>query len=92
MTGGYTMIDGTGIELTSETSVTVDGIFAQVDTAYKTNKPCFVYNTTWENDIMTPIAVMINPRSSGNYIATASTLQIIIDPNDGIEIINMLAT
>lgn len=89
--GGTAMINCKGLELTSQSKVTVAGIFDQVTRAYKANKPIIAYNCKWEGDLMTPIAVMVTIRSSGNYIATASTLQLVIDPEDGVTIINMLA-
>lgn len=89
--GGTAMINCKGLELLSQSKVTVSGIYDQVTRAYKANKPVIVYNCTWEGYLMTPISVMVNIRPSGNYIATASTLQLEIDPEDGVTIINMLA-
>ena len=91
MKGGYLNIDCTGVELTTETVQTVAGIYDRIVSAVKANKPIFAYNCTWENDIMTPIAIMVTPRSSGNYIATASTLQLEIAPDNTVTVINMLA-
>lgn len=87
---GYIIIDCEGLELTDSTKQTLTGIFARVTEAYNTGKPCIAYNCTWDNYKISPISVMINPRPSGNYIATASTLQIEIDPQDGVTVINML--
>ena len=91
MNAGYILIDCKGLELTSQNTQTVTGIYDRVTQAITTGKPIIAGNCKWENDVMTPISVMITPRSSGNYIATASTLQLEIDPNDGVTIINMLA-
>lgn len=88
---GYVIIDCKGLELTSQTKQTITGIYNRVRDAYNTGKPCICYNCLWEDDVMSPFNVMINPRSSGNYIATASTLQIEIDDEDGIEITNMIS-
>lgn len=87
---GYVIIDCEGLELTDSTKQTLAGIFARVTEAYKTGKPCIAYNCTWDNYKISPISVMVNPRPSGNYIATASTLQLEIDPQDGVTVINML--
>ena len=91
MKGGYLNIDCTGVELTTETAQIVAGIYDRIVSAVKANKPIFAYNCAWENDIMTPIAIMVTPRSSGNYIATASTLQLEIAPDNTVTVINMLA-
>lgn len=91
MNAGYILIDCKGLELTSQNTQTITGIYDRVTQAIQTGKPIIAGNCQWENDVMTPISVMVTPRSSGNYIATASTLQMEIDPNDGVTIINMLA-
>ena len=91
MNGGYIMIDCGGLELTSQTSQNIPGLFAAVKAAVKANKPIMAYNCEWEDDVMTPMNVMITPRSSGNYIATASTLQIEIEPNDDVNIYNLVS-
>ena len=87
---GYVIIDCDGLELTDSTKQTLAGVFARVHEAYNTGKPCIAYNCTWESYKISPISIMVNPRPSGNYIATASTLQIEIDPQDGVTVINML--
>lgn len=87
---GYVIIDCEGLELTDSTKQTLTGIFARVTEAYNTGKPCIAYNCAWDSYKISPISVMINPRPSGNYIATASTLQLEIDPQDGVTVINML--
>lgn len=92
MKGGYVNVDCTGVELTTETAQTVAGIFERVVSAFKANKPIYAYNCTWEGDLMTPVAIMVTPRSSGNYIATASTLQLEIAPDNTVTVINMLAS
>ena len=91
MNGGYIMIDCTGIEMTSQEKQTITGIFDKISNANNCNKPIYAVNCTWESYTMSPIAIMVNLRPSGNYIATASTLQLEIDPDDGVTIINMLA-
>lgn len=91
MKGGYILLDCRGLELTSPVKLTKTGIYKKVKDAYESGKPVYAVNCLWEGDPMSPISVMITKRSSGNYIATASTLQIVIDENNGVEIINMLA-
>lgn len=88
---GYIRIDCKGLELTSDTKQTITGIFNRVKEAYNADKPCVAYNTKWDNYKMSPIYVMINERPSGKYIATASTLQLEIDSEDGVTITNMLS-
>lgn len=94
LNGGYTMIDCSGIELTTATKQTVTGIYAQVVKAFKAGKLVLAYNLTFANGKVTPVSVMINPEpgSTTGYIATASTLQLWIDEDDGVTVVNMTPT
>ena len=89
--GGYIMIDCTGIELTTQTKQTITGIYDRMKAAVNSGKPIFAINITFEDVYMSPISVMVTQRPSGNYIATASTLQIEVDEDDGVTVINMLS-
>ena len=89
MNGGYVMVDCSGIELTTETKQTITGIRSQVENAYKSNKPVFAYNLEWVGVLATPIQTMITFLSNGTYVCTASTLQLIVDEDDGVTINNM---
>ena len=91
MNGGYVMIDCGGLELTSQDSQNIPGIYDAVKAAVKANKPIMAYNCEWEDDVMTPMNVMITPRSSGNYIATASILQLEIEPDDDVTISSLVS-
>lgn len=89
MLGGYFMVDCTGLDLLTQTEQTIDGIFSQVDNSYKSGKPVFAYNCKWGDDItMSPVPVMVNPDpdTDGNYVATASVLQLRITPDDGVTV------
>lgn len=91
--GGYVLVDCTGIDLNTSTKQTVTGIFNRVVTAFKTGKPVYcvgaTFNISGTGNITTPISVMINSDENGGYVATASTLQLWIDKNDGIQIVNL---
>ena len=94
MNGGYTMIDCSGIELTTATKQTIAGIYKQVVTAYKADKAVLACNLTFSTGKVTPVAIMINPEpgSTTGYIATASTLQLWIDEDDGVKVVNLAPT
>lgn len=89
--GGYTMIDCSGIELTTADKQTISGIYNKIKKAYKANKQVLACNLTFANGKVTPVSVMINPEpgSTTGYIATASTLQLWIDEDDGVTVVNM---
>lgn len=90
MNGGYVLLDCKGLELTTATGQTIAGMHQRITDTIGAGKPFYACNCTFEGDVMTPVAVMITPRSGGTYIATASTLQIVIGTDDSIEIINMI--
>ena len=91
--GGYIMVDCTGIDLNTDTKQTITGIFDQVDKAFKSGKPVYAINATFNisgtGNMTSPVNVMINSDENGGYIATASTLQLWIDSDDGVTVVNM---
>ena len=88
MNGGYIIVDCSGIELNTAEKQTIAGIRAQIDKAYKANKPVYAYNLTWNSLTATPIQIMLTVEDN-NIIGTASTLQLIVDKADGVTINNM---
>ena len=86
--GGYVTIDATGVNLLAESKTTVAGIFDQVDAAYKTGKMCLAEGCTWGTIPTSPIPVMVLPLE-GNYTCTACTLQLTVDPEDGVVAVNI---
>ena len=91
--GGYIMVDCTGIDLNTATKQTITGIFKQVETAFKSGKPVYAVGATFNiggtGNYTSPINVMINSDENGGYVATASTLQLWIDKDDGVTIVNL---
>ena len=92
MNGGYVMIDCMGLDLTDESTQTINGIYDKVETAYKTGKPVFANNCEWGTGlVMSPIPIMVIPLNSGVYTCTAATLQINIDDENGVTITNLVS-
>ena len=89
--GGYSMIDCTGLELTSESKLTISGIYNKVKTAYGANKPVYACNCTFGDKLATPLNVLVNPSpdDATKYVCTAATLQLTVDSSDGVTITNM---
>ena len=91
--GGYIMVDCTGIDLNTDTKQTISGIFKKVETAFNSGKPVYCVNATFNisgtGNTVSPVAVMVNSDENGGYVATASTLQLWIDSDDGVTIVNM---
>lgn len=91
--GGYIMVDCTGLDLNTSTKQTVTGIFNRVETAFKTGKPIYcvgaTFNISGTGNTTSPISVILNSDENGGYVATASTLQLWIDSDDGVQIVNL---
>ena len=91
--GGYTMIDCTGIELTTATKQTITGIYNQVVSALKVGKFTLACGLTFGDEICTPAPVMINNDPNGDEIVcTSSTLQLFVGADDGVRVVNMAPT
>ena len=90
MQGGYCMIDCSGLVLTKGTNQTINGIWEQVDNAYKSGKAVWAHNCGYNNGTLSPIPVMILDESATEYIATSSILQISIKNNDVCKVISLL--
>lgn len=91
MNGGYIIIDFGDLELTSESKQTISGIYKQVDLAYKTGKPILAAHCTLNDELLSPVEIMVSPsaETAGNYIATSSIYQIEIDDDDGATITSL---
>ena len=58
--GGYSLIDCGSMNLLAQSAQTIDGLYDQVKTAYKSNKPIIAENCVYGEGVkMTPIAVMV---------------------------------
>lgn len=91
MNGGYVLVDCTGINLLSQTSQTVTGIYEKCKNAIKYNKPIFAVNCEYGSGVpMTPIAVMAI-EEAGTIIFTASILQIRVSSADAVTIVSLLS-
>lgn len=90
MKGGYIMIDCKGLNLLSQSSVTVSGLHAAVTAAISKNKPIYAYNCTYGSGVkMTPIQVMCIIED-GTAVCTSSILQIRVAANDAVTITSLL--
>ena len=87
---GYVVVDCTGIDLLSQSKVTVPGIYAKVKEAFETGKPMFACNCEYGSGVsMTPVPVMAIIEA-GVYIMTASILQVRVGADDGVTIVSLL--
>lgn len=89
--GGYILVDCTGVDLLSQSAVTVTGLYAKSKSAYDSGKPIIAVNCEYGEGVpMTPISVM-GIVEDGTYIFTASILQIRVASNDSVTIVPLIS-
>ena len=91
MKGGYVLVNCGGLDLLSESSQTISGLYNRVKSALATGKMMIAENVIWgSGKAISPIPVFAIDMGSdyGIYI-TASTLQIRVSTADAVTIINM---
>ena len=91
MKGGYVLVDCKGLDLTSQSTQTITGLYAKVKKAMATGKMIIAENMIWGDDgYISPVHVFgIDMGSTYGIYCTASTLQIRISPADVVTIVNM---
>ena len=87
--GGYILIDCGGLDLTSESSQTINGLYAQLTDAIASGKPVYAENLYWGDIPCSPTPVMLVQLYEDTITATASTLQVSTDDDDAVTILNM---
>lgn len=92
MNGGYIMIDCTGLDLLSETSQTITGLYKKCADAMKTNKPVYAVNLTYgDYGPTTPVAVMLLQNGANQISASSMTLRLDITSADAVTITNYIS-
>lgn len=92
MKGGYVLVDCKGLDLTSESTQTISGLYDKLKAAKATGKLIIAENMIWGDDgTISPIHVFaIDMGSTYGIYCTASTLQIRVSPADVVTIVNMI--
>lgn len=92
MKAGYVLIDCKGLDLLSESTQTIAGLYDRVKAAMATGKMIIAENLIWDDGVDRPISPVpcfgIDMGDYGIYI-TASTLQIRVSKLDVVTIVNM---
>ena len=87
--GGYILIDCGGLDLTSESSQTINGLYAQLTDAINSGKPVYAENLYWGDIPCSPMPVMLVQLYEDTITATAATLQVSTDDDDAVSILNL---
>lgn len=87
---GYYMIDCDGLNLLSESTQTLPGLFAKCALAHKQNKPVYACNLGYGlGKNLTPVNVMVLNEDAQTYVCSASVLQIWVSDDDEVTIVNL---
>ena len=91
MKAGYVLVNASGLDLTSDSTQTIVGLYNKCVEAMATGKMIIAENIVWgDNGIISPIPVFaIDMGSTYGIYLTASTLQIRVSPADVVTIVNM---
>ena len=91
MKAGYVLVDCKGLDLLSESTQTISGLYAKLVEAMKTGKMIIAENMVWGDDgTISPVHVFaIDMGSTYGIYCTASTLQIRVSPANVVTIVNM---
>lgn len=91
MKAGYVLVNCGGLDLTSESTQTISGLYKRVQSAMATGKMMIAENMIWgSGKPITPVSVFaIDMGSTYGIYVTASTLQIRISTADVVTIVNM---
>ena len=92
MKAGYVLVDCKGLDLLSESTQTIAGLYDRVKSAMATGKMIIAENLIWNDGVNRPVSPVscfgIDMGDYGIYI-TASTLQIRVSKLDVVTIVNM---
>lgn len=91
MKAGYVLVNASGLDLLSESTQTIAGLYDKCVAAMATGKMIIAENIIWGDDgIISPIPVFaIDMGSTYGIYLTASTLQIRVSPSNVVTIVNM---
>lgn len=65
---GFAVVDATGYDYSSSSSQTVTGLYKQLDTAYKSNKPIILFGWDYNDTILSPMMVYVMPATNAYVI------------------------
>lgn len=88
---GYVLVDCGGMNLLAQSSQTITGLYKVCEAAVASGKLILAVNCEYGDGVpMTPIPVMAI-KESGNFIFTASILQITVESDDSVTITSLIA-
>lgn len=90
MNSGYIMVDCGGLDLNDSTEQTIDGIYERSVEALASGKLVLATNCVMSSAPCSPVAVVAWDEGT-QIVATGHVLRLIIAPDDGVTVINLVA-
>ena len=91
MNSGYILVDAGGLELNDSTTQSITGFYKRASAALKSGKPVYVYNCLMNDGPTTPVSVVAWQEDAHTIIATGHVLRVVIEDDDDVTVINLVA-
>ena len=88
---GCIMVDCGGLDLNDSTEQEIAGLYNRAKAALATGKPCYATNCVMSGMPCTPVSVVAWDQGGDGIIATGHVRRIVIAPDDGVTVINLVA-
>ena len=89
--GGYILMDCGGLELNDSSTQKITGFYKRAATALKSGKPVYACNCLMNDGPTTPISVVGWQEDAHTIVATGHVLRIVIEDDDDVTVINLVA-
>ena len=89
--GGYILMDCGGLELNESTTQSITGFYKRAKKALDSGKPVYACNCQMNDGPTTPVSVVAWQEDEHTIIATGHVLRIVIEDDDDVTVINLVA-
>ena len=91
MNSGYILVDCGGLELNSESTQSITGLYKRAKAALATGKPVFATNCLMNDGYCSPVSVAAWQEDSTTIIATGHVFRVSIESDDDVTVTNLIA-
>ena len=91
MNSGYILVDCGGLELNSDSTQSITGLYNRAKAALATGKPVFAVNCLMNDGYCSPVSVAAWQENSTTIIATGHVFRVSIESDDDVTVTNLIA-
>lgn len=88
---GYILFDCGGLDLNDSTTQSITGIYKRAKAALALKKPVYAVNCLMNDTPCTPCSVIAWQEDAHTIIATGHVLRVVIEDDDDVSVINLVA-